>query len=155
MHNYYALAWLTFALLCPYSYSQVKAVNDAPDGSVRIENITEPESSATTQTPNLAPIILPLKPMLDAPDMKRVLTAQREQQFYRAEMESFRAKMIQAEGQKALWDKELINIADELRKRYNCPGCGISPGMMWIVPAPNMEGVEGVKSMEGGEGIEN
>lgn len=113
----------------------IKATNDTPDGAMVVSK--EPPRVVVAAPP----VVNPLKTELDAPDMRRVLTAQREKFFwtakaqeYRAEMEAQHARMNEAEQELRLWNKEIDNLVIELQKRYNCPGCTLQGDMKWKMP---------------------
>lgn len=110
----------------------IKATNDTPDGSI----VVSKESSPPAFGPVLPPLIKPTMDELTAPDMKRMLTAQREQQHWLAQKLAAQADLNKYDTQLQLWSKEIQNLMIELTKRYGCPGCDLGQDMRWIVPPP-------------------
>lgn len=135
------LVLLLGAPLWCQTQGKIVATNDTPDGSI-VTQRDEPKQEAAPGPPPVA-IVKPTRDELDAPDMKRVLSAQVQQQHwraeaekYRAEMEANRARMNEAEQELRLWNKEIDNLLVEMRIRYNCPGCALLRDMKWKVPDP-------------------
>lgn len=103
-----------------------------------------PATKYPDETGGQAAVVKPSREELDAPDMKKVLTLQREQYMastevnkLKAEMESKRADMWQMQRQLDKANKEMVELLNELRLKYNCPGCEVTGDMKWSVkPEP-------------------